>query len=345
MEFKNKLKGKFLIIFFITILYLPIIGLIFNFQNGLYDPRLGNTKAFPEFKNYSGDIGKFCDDFFEYYEDNFGFRHYFMKFASGLKIKLFKTYPKNIDVKVLKGKDGWLFYKLGNELEDFQGRVPLGRMTLNNLISEYEDTLHRLNNAGIQFYVLIPPDKSVIYSEYMPDKALYGIKSDKTRISQLLALNSDFIYPKKELLDNKGEDLLYFKTDTHWTFYGAYFGYKALMDRIGKDFNIKSFELSNMKKDEHVREAPDLANMVDVGTQKTEIVPEYQCDKEVRKSDLRVIIYGDSFLEFLRPYMNCTFEKVMYMDVKNFDKNSIKWFKPDIVILEIVQRNLRHMFD
>ncbi len=340
-----KFKGNFLIIFFVIFLYLPVIGLIFDFKSGIYDPRLGSTKPFPEFKDYSGNIGKFCDAFFEYYEDNFGFKYYFMKFASNLKIKLFKTYPKNIDVKVLKGTDGWLFYKLGNEPEDFQGRVPLSNSMLNRLIGDYEDNLQFFNSRGIKFYVLIPPDKSVVYQEYLPPSIIYGIKSNKTKISQLLALNSDFIYPKKELLENKGDELLYFKTDTHWTFYGAYFGYKALMNKIGQDFNIKPLELSRMQKSEHIRTIPDLANIVDVGTDKPEKVPVYRCDKTVKKSGLKVTIYGDSFLEFLTPYIACTFEQARFINVGHFDRDKIAEDKPDIVIIEIVQRNLKHMFD
>lgn len=340
-----KFKGNFLIIFFVIFLYLPVIGLIFDFKSGIYDPRLGSTKPFPEFKDYSGNIGKFCDAFFEYYEDNFGFRYYFMKFASNLKIKLFKTYPKNIDVKVLKGKDGRLFYKLGNEPEDFQGRVPLSDAALKKIINEYENNLKFFNNSGIKFYVIIPPDKTVIYSDYLPSSMIYGIKSNKTRISQLLSLNSDFIYPKKELLDNKGENLLYFKTDTHWTYYGAYFGYKALMEKIKQDFNIETLKLADMKEEKYVLPAPDLVNIVDIGTRQTENVPVYKCDNNIRKADLKVMVYGDSFMEFLTPYIKCTFKETSFYNLQDFNRENAILKKPDIVILEIVQRNLRHMFD
>ncbi len=340
-----RFKGKFLIIFFMIFLWLPVIGMLFKFNGGIDDLRLGSTKAFPEFKDYKGNAGKFFDELFEYYEDNFGFRYYFMKFASNLKIKLFKTYPKNIDVKVLKGKDGRLFYKLGNEPEDFQGRVPLSDAALKKIINEYENNLKFFNNSGIKFYVIIPPDKTVIYSDYLPSSMIYGIKSNKTRISQLLSLNSDFIYPKKELLDNKGENILYFKTDTHWTYYGAYFGYKALMEKIKQDFNIETLKLADMKEEKYVLPAPDLVNIVDIGTRQTENVPVYKCDNNIRKADLKVMVYGDSFMEFLTPYIKCTFKETSFYNLQDFNRENAILKKPDIVILEIVQRNLRHMFD
>ncbi len=340
----TKFKKYFLIIFFITFIYLPIIGTIFDFQNGLYDPKFNELKKFPEFKECGYDIGKFCDEFFGYYEDNFGFRYNLMRFASNLKIKLFKTYPKNIDAKVLKGKDGWLFYKLGNEIEDFQGRVPLANVTLNKIISEYEDSANYLNSLGIKLYVLIPPNKSAVYSEYLPDRVIYGIKSDKTRISQLLALNSDFIYPKKELLENKGKDLLYFKTDTHWTYYGAYFGYRALMKKIQNDFDINVPELSEFKK-RYTEYYTDLTRMVNVEKADSEIQPQYFCTDKIKKSNLKAMIFGDSFMAAMHPYFDCTFSSVNYSERGNFDVNKIAKAKPDIVIIEIVQRDLKYMFD
>jgi len=337
------LKEKFLIIFFITFISLPLFGLIFNVQDGLYNTEKRNMESFPKFKT---PIQFYCD-FLEYYEDNFGFRYSLMKFASNLKIKLFKTYPRNIDIKVLRGKDGWLFYKLGNEIEDFQGKVPLSSFAINKIKSDYETNSCYLNKLGIKFYVLIPPDKSVIYSEYLPASIISGIKSNKTRISQFL--DTDFIYPKKLIINNKEKDgeLLYFKTDTHWTYYGAYFGYKVLENKIKQNFNINQLKLSDMKKIEYMHEKPDLADIINIGEKNYEKSYKYLCveGNKFQKSNLKILIFGDSFLKYLEPYFTCAFYKVKFVSSSRFDKKLIEEFNPDVVIFEIVQRNLRHLFN
>lgn len=335
-----KFKDNFLIIFFLCFIYLPLFCMVFNIQDGLYNTEKRNLENFPKFKS-----GQFSDDFLKYYEDNFGLRYSFMRLASNLKIKLFKTYPKNIDLKVLKGKDGWLFYKLGNEIEDFQGKVPLSNAALNRILARHKEIADYLSNSGKKLYVLIPPDKSTIYSEFLPDGIVSGKKSDKTRISQLLGLNSEFIYPKNLLLKNKDKGLLYFKTDTHWTYFGAYFGYLSVMENLKNDFDIKEKPLSSFKKEEYTNKTPDLADIINIGEKSFEKSIKFSCNNDARKIDKKVLLFGDSFLEYLKPYFECTFYEVRFINQPAFNKEIVENFNPDIVIMEIVQRNVRHLFD
>lgn len=314
--------------------------MVFNVQDGLYNTEKRNLENFPKFK-----FGQFSDDFLQYYEDNFGLRYSFMRLASNLKIKLFKTYPKNIDLKVLKGKDGWLFYKLGNEIEDFQGKVPLSNSAINEIKLRHKEITDFLNNSGAKFYVLILPDKSTVYSEFLLDGIISSKKSTKTRISQLLSLNLGFIYPKNLLLENKNKGLLYFKTDTHWTYLGAYFGYLSLMENLKNDFDIKEKPLSSFKKEEYINKTPDLADIINIGEKSFEKSVKFSCNNDAHKINKRVLVFGDSFLEYLKPYLECTFYEVKFINQPVFKKEIVENFNPDIVIMEIVQRNARHIFD
>lgn len=334
------IKKNFLIIFFIIFIYIPLFGLVFNIQDGLENTEKRNLEKFPKFNTPV----QFIDDFSKYFRDNFGFRYTFMRFASNLKIKLFKTYPKNIDIKVLKGLEPWLFYKLGNEIEDFEGRVPFSDEKIVKIIKNNEERERKL--APAKFYIFIPPDKTVVYSEFLPENIRAKENIQNSRISGLLKANAKIIYPKDILIKNKGKGLLYFKTDTHWTYLGAYFGYRELMSEIQKDFGDKylaPLNIERFSKEEYENTKPDLADITDIGHKNTEKSFKYNCLKNEDMSDLRMIVFGDSFLEYLEPFLKCNFKNIKFMNSKTIDMKAVKEFKPDIVILEIVQRNLRQL--
>ena len=338
-----KLKGNFLIIFFIVFIYIPLFGLIFNIQDGLENTEKRNMAEFPKF--HRENLGQFTDEFFKYFKDNFGFRYNFMKFASNLKIKVFKTYPKNIDIKVLKGQDDWLFYKLGNETEDFEGRVPFSKEKTGKIIKNNKIRAENLSPA--KFYIFIPPDKTVIYSEFLPKNIQTKENTKNSRITQLLNTDLKIIYPKNILRQNKDKGLLYFKTDTHWTYLGAYFGYRELMTKIEKDFEnplLKPLGIDEFSKAEYVYNKPDLANMANIGNKNKENSCKYLCKENPgKKSDFKVLIFGDSFYEYLNPFLECTFKDVKFVNSNTVIKKEVKLYRPDIVILEIVQRNIRQL--
>lgn len=338
----SMIKKNFLIIFFIIFIYIPLFGLVFNIQDGLENTEKRNLEKFPKFSTPV----QFIDDFSKYFRDNFGFRYTFMRFASNLKIKLFKTYPKNIDIKVLKGLEPWLFYKLGNEIEDFEGRVPFSDEKIVKIIKNNEERERKL--APAKFYIFIPPDKTVVYSEFLPENIRAKENIQNSRISGLLKADKEIIYPKDTLIQNKDKGLLYFKTDTHWTYLGAYFGYRELMSEIQKDFrdgHLISLSLKDFSYKKYAKTDPDLLDMVNMGEKNSEKSIRYICpeNKRIRKSSLKVLIFGDSFSEYLKPYIGCTFDKVKYERSNTINMKAVKEFQPDIVILEIVQRNLRQL--
>lgn len=51
-------------------------------------------------------------------------------------------------------------------------------------------------------------------------------------------LNFEIIYPLDELKEADKSDYVYFKTDHHWTDWGAYIGYQALLKQLKKTFLI-----------------------------------------------------------------------------------------------------------
>ena len=85
---------------------------------------------------------------------------------------------------------------------------------------------------------VIAPNPLAVYGEEITDGMRSKIENSSARLHQVSELLSKvdgvtFIDLTDTLIANKDAGKLYYKLDSHWTELGAYFGYKAIMDRIG----------------------------------------------------------------------------------------------------------------
>jgi len=83
-------------------------------------------------------------------------------------------------------------------------------------------------------------------SFYKKSDAPKKIETTKELIDKCI---SPIIFPLEELRAASKTDMTYFKTDHHWTDFGAYIGYKELIKRINSDFkNYKIADIKNFNK-------------------------------------------------------------------------------------------------
>jgi hypothetical protein len=182
-------------------------------------PTLANTQ-----------ISEFPTLFDAYMNDNLPYKNYLVTINSMADYYLFNTSSSD---DVIVGDKGWLFY-VGHENND---EDPLADYEGTNLysIDELEIIAENMTNArdflasqGKEFVVTIIPNKSRVYSEYMPD--MCGDVSQECRLNQVyqyLSENTDLtiVSPYNDIVSYKEthpETQLYFKYDTHWNNFGAY---------------------------------------------------------------------------------------------------------------------------
>ena len=87
-------------------------------------------------------------------------------------------------------------------------------------------------NVEAQVYFALIPDKSYVWSERLPDNA--PLVDDGSTIEQAMALTSQgvtYIDLRQQLT---GDDAFY-RTDHHWSMFGAFQGYEALTQAMGTD--------------------------------------------------------------------------------------------------------------
>ena len=177
-----------------------------------------------EEKKINSDFGI---NFEEYFNDRFGLRKNLINMYSYV---LFLISNRNengyYDKKTLTTYPDWCFRHCDIKIikENFK------------FLYEFNDFCEKNN---IKLYTLIVPNKADIYTtkfNYYRDEYIH--KEFLDYIKDIQKENKiKIIYPYNEMKkEAKNDNLLYFKTDHHWTDDGAYIAYLALMNYIKKDF-------------------------------------------------------------------------------------------------------------
>jgi peptidoglycan/LPS O-acetylase OafA/YrhL len=271
----------------------------------------------------------------------------------------------------LKGKNDWLF--LGNAYDNNIAKLKLAIQPANWEVDYTSQLFSNLTQAAehtnTKVVLIIGPDKSTIYPEYLPDDIW---PSRKRYISffldRLSSIPNLTIYdPSDDLLQQKkSEGLLYWMTDTHWNSKGSYFAYKGLSKKINLpildvDFRqgsthkgdiisiskLKDFPLHFQDNWDIVwKDRPLLNETIIEGEQKNDAFgPSKIVRNENPLLNKYIWVVGDSFNEGLEPYFNATFREVYYVGHWFYKLKDLPTIlaeadrKPDIIIIVRVERS------
>lgn len=234
----------------------------------------------------------------------------------------------------------------------------------NNLI-HFRDELKKKN---IDFIFMVCPNKQFIYSEYMPDYIKRKSTKNGTDIFvEYIKDNTDIkvVYPKEELLKYKDKYQLYYKYDAHWNTLGAYIEYTQLMKSFGiyiDNVDIKDFD-GNQSYNLGVYQYNDMAYLLSLNSlkyyndDKTYIISNYitknyetnyyissenfSFNSKSYKSKDNIMIIRDSFGLNMIDYIATGFRQSKFIHLDTFKNENITECKPDIVVFQLVEWNLK----
>ena len=248
---------------------------------------------------------------------------------------------------IVIGKDGWLFINDRRSIDDYQGILRYTDQELSVINATIEYRKNWLSKQGIPLLLVVVPNKETIYPEFMPE----GITkvNESTRLDQLinyLNLNSDvdLLDLSKVLLQEKDNHLLYYKTDSHWNDYGAYFGYSEIMKRMKTYFpGIEAYPIDDYAEKVHSSpKAGDFASLLMMeDTYKERYFNLEKIDGTSNLATVKIhsaVIYHDSFYAMLQPFLAQHFDRILEFNQMPFDQRMIEEEKPDIVIYIMVER-------
>ena len=153
--------------------------------------------------------------------------------------------------RVVVGKEGWLF--LGDQYEGTvrytQGiETPHTSSTRTEAIVRYlQETEAWLAAREIPMLFVIAPNKYTVYPEYKPDWMKTGSTNlTDAYVDRAAEAGLSLLDLRPEMVTHKdGEYPLYFKLDSHWNQYGAYLGYRTIVETLNARHGL---ELNSVDK-------------------------------------------------------------------------------------------------
>jgi len=154
-------------------------------------------------------------------------------------------YPVGISTdynQAIIGRNGWLFLGDGHGqvLSESRGVAPINRSHINSVHTARDAwEKHVLAGGALGFYTMVAPNKHTIYSEFLPKWLLRNKDKRVENSTQYYYETSGDnhlvdIRERMKLAKDSSQHDLYYKTDTHWNFLGAWFGYQGLAANVKK---------------------------------------------------------------------------------------------------------------
>lgn len=341
-----------LIVLFAGFLAIPLLSFLSQSnQGGVSDQEKRTIAAAPAFSTSRFLSDAYQKEYEQFFNDHFGMRSKMIIANSLLHYYALATSPND---KVLIGNDRWLFYSAEQTIDRFQTGNVLDNKELSAIAQLLQDEQKKLEDQGIQFVVLVAPNKETIYPEQMP-RRIQQAKGPSTLDSFLEAMKQTtvtVIDPRSAIQAKAQQQKVYTQTDTHWTDVGAEIAFDLVQASIGHQVS-SALEFTDTEFSEG-----DLAKLISLGGRLHEYIPQavraqdaYHMDVSTRnevdirestalgKDERKILVFRDSFGEKLIPFFATSYTRATF-EREYFDDELISEIHPDIVVLQIVERNI-----
>ncbi len=291
-----------------------------------------------------------------------------------------ETQPNAASSDIHIGKHGWLFLLKGSNNSIDYYRTP--NLFNKNLINGWKMLLKKrieyFSRKNIKYVHLFVPNKLTVYPEYFNGELPFYDHTPLLKFSGELSqqgeteLFKQVIDPTNYFKELKKTHMLFWKTDTHWTFYGVFGAYQLIcailgitpnnellhrpqttgrlvMDEGGKltppiEEEVSFFNVLKNAKRTYANELIQYKenNSLEITRGDLHIGSNVVFQNEAASSSKTVVLFGDSFSEYRPNYLTGTvaetFREVHFVWSTSIDFQYVQRVKPDIVITEIVER-------
>lgn len=304
----------------------------------------------PQLKSEDGSWNQnVLDDATNYIADHFALRQEMVTANAMLQTGLLATSPAE---DVIYGTDGWLYY--AETLDDYQNRATLTDEEVQQIAQTIADMQAYCEARGAQFVFTIAPNKNSLYPEHMP--ARYLQSDSPGNYEKLKPLLEEYGVHYADLFTflSEQDEILYLKTDSHWTNRGAALAHDFLMETLGLPYTAFA-EAEYTTAETH---RGDLYEMLyPKGTareaqQAYETTFSYVSEPRTAEDILiqttspaapngRLLLCRDSFGNALHPFLAEDFREATITRQMPYPLEQVQ--AGDTVIVEIVERNLANL--
>jgi len=350
---------------FFVLLWLPLVTTLVSDRASVSRDEQRFLAPAPALASNWSSLGALPHQIETWYDDHFGLRSQLIRLQSLFEIELFGTAPTDL---LVVGKQGWFFFGDPDAIASYRGVSRLDDVQLQRWQRVLEERRDWLAKRGVDFLVVLVPDKHLAYPEYMPDRLPRF--SEINPIEQLvrhMATHSsvDVLDLRPSLAEARRHERTYHRTDTHWNDVGAYAAYRAILERLSGRLSAGA-EPAPVRFERRDGPGLGLASIVGLTSiyreemlelhlerPRARVKPEYRVGYDERVQRMlpiahgvddpslpRAVMFRDSFANALVPYLSENFRRILYVWDRDVDPQVVAVEQPDVVIQEIVSRFL-----
>ena len=365
---QHRWRDRLLVALFVLAVALPGLALVLTAADTT--TRFENRPAAP----WPSSLGRgFTVEFERALADRFGGRDALVRLHHTLKVSLFGLSPVS---KVLIGRNDWLYY-LGDDgraLDRVLRRHPAPTAAETAAIVEgIRRRAEALRERGIAWRLVVVPDKYTVYPEHVP--AWLQPLSPVSPLDAVLAALPPSLRPTvvdlRGLLREAARDrLVYYRTDSHWNVNGGWIAYQqilaAMREATGRP--VRPQEPLPPEYSDRTTSG-DVAKMLGITGRYTEPDPALRmpegwqaCARDeagrppgwgMARQLLRcpgaeiprAVIHHDSMGYVLLSHLPNHIEQSLWIEGRAWDLPYLERERPEIVVDEIVERNLALIAD
>ena len=320
--------------------------------------------------DFSG-VQKYAADLEVYFNDHFGFRKRLIRWFQQWKTRLY--HDQGVSMKrVVSGQHGWLFYGEAQMMEHYLGIAKFTPAQLEAWQKLLEKRRDWLAARGIQYLLVIPPDKQNIYSEELPAWLQKAAPANREiKLDQLLKYMREhstvpILDVRPPLVAAKPLAPTYLQNDSHWNSFGCFVACQEVIKTLAKDFpglpplRLEDFTLTNMPAtggdlSRMLGKEPAEKNSFTFHPKPGVVVPQvrpatnfvlnwgshnpHAISENPGPLKETAVVFHDSFGAAWRPFLGCSFKRVVFIwDNREFNARIITENQPRIVINEMLER-------
>jgi alginate O-acetyltransferase complex protein AlgJ len=343
--------NRLLTVLFVVVISLPLAANLAGVDGA--DPGAENRE-----------LATWKDGVSAWFGDHFGFRSTLVRWYGETRLFGLGVSPSTA---VVVGRDGWFFYADDKAVEDYANVELITDAGLANWREAVLRASRWLQSRKIAYVFTVAPDKHAVYAEAFP--ATIARIHDMSRADQLFSALQDTglaLDARPALFAAKQQERIYHQTDTHWNDRGALVAYQQIINAVRarvpstpaawarSDFTptprtVEGMDLAGMMGLTRVLREVDLP-LVPTRPRRARVVEpagakptdeEGRLITEIDDPSLpRAVIFRDSFVSRLVPFLSEHFSRAVYLWQNDFDAAEVQKEHPDVVIQEIVGRHL-----
>lgn len=253
---------------------------------------------------------------------------------------------------VILGKEGWLFYQ--DTKDDYLGQNVLSDSEIQTIAHNIKMMQNYVEEQGAQFLFFIAPNKNSLYGQFMPELEILSEQNNAKKLMAAMQKEGIHFIDFYDIFQ-KQEEILYHKLDSHWNNKGAALAHDVILQTLGIPDTFQWYVSpyrteKNHKGDLYEMLYPAGKELDDniifetpfqfVADREIHAPDDIQIDTTNEQKEHSLLMFRDSFGNALYPFLADSFGHSRFSRKKPYPLTMMQEVNADIVIIEIVERNI-----